>query len=124
MREDAFKRCAAEVLKAVVATVIFSLAAVLAFAGIIKLFSVPSEAITVVVRIIKAAAIFAGVVLFIREEKGIFKGAAAGIASVAVTYFIFSAIAGEAFSALFFAELLFGGVIGGISGIIAVNIRK
>lgn len=124
MREGVLKRCAFEALKAAAAAVIFSLAATLAFAGIIKLFSVPSEAIAVVTRIIKAAAVFAGTVLFVREEKGIFKGAAAGAAAAAVTYFIFSAIAGEEFSPLFFAEVLFGGIIGGISGIIAVNIRK
>lgn len=124
MQDGAFKRCAFEALKAAAAAVIFSLAATLAFAGIIKLFSLPSEPIAVVVRIIKAAAVFAGIVLFVREEKGIFKGAAAGAVAAAVTYFIFSAIAGEEFSPLFFAEVLFGGVIGGISGIIAVNIRK
>lgn len=124
MREGVFKRCTLEAVKSAAAAVIFSLAATLAFAGIIKLCSVPSEAIGVVVRILKAAAVFAGVILFIREEKGIFKGAAAGAVATAITYFIFSAMAGEEFSPLFFAEMLFGGVIGGISGIIAVNIRK
>lgn len=124
MRYGTFKVCVFEVFKAALSAVVFSLAAVLIFAAIIKLCGVPSSAITPVVRGIKAATVIGGVLLFVREEKGIFKGAFAGIAASAISYFIFSAMAGGEFSALFFAELLFGGIIGAISGIIAVNMRK
>jgi len=124
MQREAVREFVLEAVKAVVAAVIFSLAAVLIFALVIKLFAVPSSAIPIVNRIIKALAILGGTLIFIREEKGLFKGAAAGIIAVTVTYLIFAAIAGSGFSPLFFAELLFGGAVGGISGIIAVNIHK
>lgn len=124
MRDGAVKNFIWEVFRAVIAAVIFSLAAVLIFALIIKLFLLPSSVITIVNRVIKAVAVFGGCLLFIKEERGIFKGAAAGVLAVAVTYLIFAAIAGSGFTYLFFAELLFGCAIGAISGIIAVNIRK
>lgn len=124
MRDGTFKICIFEVVKAALSAVVFSLAAVLIFAALIKLCGIPSSAIAYVVRGIKAAAVIGGVLLFVREDRGIFKGAFAGIIAVAVTYFIFSAMAGGEFSPLFFAELLFGGVIGAISGVIAVNTCK
>lgn len=124
MRAGAVKNFVWAVLRAVIAAVIFSLAAVLIFALVIKLFSVPSSVIPVVNRVIKTIAVSGGAILFIREEKGLLKGAAAGVLSVALTYLIFAAIAGSDFSYLFFAELLFGGAVGAISGIIAVNIHK
>lgn len=124
MRQGVLGRFLFQVAKAVIAAVVFSIAAVLLFALAIKLFSIPSSAIAVVTRIIKAFAIAGGAVLFIKEERGLLKGIAAGALGAAVTYLIFAAIAGGEFSILFLAELLFGAVIGGIAGIIAVNIRK
>lgn len=117
--------CVFQIAKGTVIVTVFSLAAVLVFALVIKIFSVPSEAITYVDQVIKAAAILVGCVFSVKEEKGILKGAITGIAGVVVTYFIFSAIGDEfSLSVFFLLELLFGAVIGGVSGIIAVNIRK
>lgn len=124
MRQSVLGQFIFQAAKAVIAAVVFSLAAVLLFALVIKLFSVPSSAITVVTRIIKALAIAGGVILFVKDERGLLKGAAAGTLGAAVTYLIFAAIAGGKFSVLFLAELLFGAIIGGVAGIIAVNIRK
>lgn len=117
--------CVFQIAKGVVIAVVFSLAAVLVFALAIKIFSIPSEAITYVDQVIKAAAILVGCIFSLKEDKGLLKGAITGVIGVVLTYFIFSAIGDEFnFSLLFLLELLFGAVIGGISGIIAVNIRK
>lgn len=113
------------VLKGVAAAVIFSLAAVLLFALIIKLFSLPSSVITPVNQAIKVLSVLLSSLVFIRGNKGFLKGILLGLFAVAATYFVFAAIGGGAnFSWKFFVELLFGGIVGGIGGIIAVNVRK
>ena len=114
-----------QIVKAAAAAVIISLAFVLIFTLIIQLFSLPLDAVKPVNQVFKIISIAAGGLIFIRGEKGLIKGAIYGLAAVLVTYLLYGLISGSlAVSWKFTIEILLGVVAGGISGIIAVNIKK
>lgn len=114
-----------QIVKAVLAAVIISLAFVLIFTVVIQLFSLPTSAIKPVNQVFKVIAIAAGGLIFIRGDGGLLKGIIYGIAAVIVTYFIYAAISSSlSVSWKFIFEILLGAAAGGISGIIAVNIKK
>lgn len=120
MRKNIF-----QVLKAVFAAVLFSLAFVLVFTIIIQLFTLPQTAVKPVNQVFKILAIAAGGLIFIRGDKGLIKGAIHGVCSVFLTYIVFGIISMSfALSWLFIIELLVGAAAGAISGVIAVNIKK
>lgn len=114
-----------QVVKATLATVIFSLVFVIAFTLIIQLASVNSGVIKPVNQVFKIIAIAVGGLLFIRGEKGFLKGAIAGLLSVLLSYVLFAIIGGSfAVSWTFIFEIILGIAAGVIVGIIAVNIKK
>lgn len=114
-----------QVAKAVLGAILISLAFVLAFTVIIQLFSVPTTAIKPVNQVFKIIAIVGGGMLFIRGDRGLFKGIAHGLLSVVLTFLLFGLIAGTLSCDWKFAiELLIGAVAGGITGVIAVNIKS
>lgn len=114
-----------QIVKAAAAAVIISLAFVLIFTLIIQLFSLPLDAVKPVNQVFKIVSIAAGGLIFIRGDKGLIKGVIYGLAAVLVTYLLYGLISGSlAVSWKFAIEILLGVVAGGISGIIAVNIKK
>lgn len=114
-----------QIVKAVLAAVIISLAFVLIFTVIIQLFSLPTTAIKPVNQVFKVLAIAGGGLLFIRGEKGLVKGIIYGLIAVVITYLLYSLIAASfMMSWKFIFEILLGAVAGGISGVLAVNIKK
>lgn len=116
---------AVEVAKSVGLSVVFTLAAVLVFALVIKLCSLGSSVILPVNQIIKMLAVFAGCFLCIRGPRPVVRGLISGVITVAVTFFLFAAIAGElSFGWGILLDLLFGAVAGGISGAISALARK
>lgn len=120
MRKNVF-----QVVKASAASVIISLLFVLVFTLIIQLFSLPAEAVKPVNQVFKILSIAAGGLLFIRGDKGLLKGAIFGLAAVIITYFLYALISQSlSISWKFAVEALLGVVAGGISGVIAVNIKK
>ena len=124
MQKSGFAGGAAEVAKSTGISVVITLAAVLLFAFLIKIFSIGSSVITPVNQVIKALAIFVGCLFSLHTSKGWLKGALSGIAVILLTYFIFAIIAGEiSFGVSNVIEILFGGIAGAISGVIAVNLR-
>ena len=114
-----------QIIKAVLAAAIFSMAGVLIFSLIIQLCSLSSSVITPVNQVLKIIAIALGGIIFIRGDRGLLKGAIYGVAAVFVTYLLFSIIA-SSFSVtwLFLVEILLGAFAGAVSGIIGVNIRR
>ena len=116
----------AELIKALVLSVIITLVLILAAALVIKLFNVPSDYIPIINQIIKSVAILVGALVFLRENGGGFiRGIILGVAYTIVTYLIFSAMNGSfGLSLSVLNDLALGAVSGFISGIIAVNIRK
>lgn len=114
-----------QVAKAVLGAILISLAFVLVFTVIIQLFSVSLTAIKPVNQVFKILAIVGGGLMFIRGDKGLIKGAIHGVAAVVLTFLLFGLIAGTlSFDWKFVLELLTGAVAGGITGVIAVNIKR
>lgn len=118
--QGARKEAAAQVGKSICIAVIVTLAAVLVFALLIKLFSIGTGAITVVNQVIKAAAVFLGCFLCIKPGRALWKGVLSGIGAVVLTYFLFAILAGElAFGWQNVLDLLFGVVVGAVGGFVA-----
>lgn len=118
-------KSAVQIAKAACAAVIFSLVYALLFTLVIQLFSLPSSAIAPVNQVFKVIAIAFGGLLFIREDRGLVKGAVYGVCADVLTFLLFSAISGG-FSVgwIFIIELLIAAVVGAVTGIIAVNLKK
>ncbi len=114
-----------QVVKATLAALIFSLVFVIIFTLIIQLASVKASVIKPVNQVFKIIAVAVGGLLFIRGEKGFLKGAIAGLASVLLSYVLFSIIGGSfAVNWTFALEIVLGSAAGIITGIIAVNVKK
>lgn len=114
-----------QVLKAVLAAVLFSLAFVLIFTVIIQLFSLPMNVVKPVNQVFKIISVAAGGFIFLRGDKGLVKGIIYGISAVILTYLMYGLISlSLSFSWMFLLEIAFGAIVGGICGIIAVNIKK
>jgi putative membrane protein (TIGR04086 family) len=119
------KKSILQITKAVALSVIVALASVLIFTFIIQIFSLPSSVIKPVNQVIKILCIVAGGMFFIRDDGGLLKGGIYGVLAVIFTYLLFGIIAGQfTFSWTTIVEFIFGGIIGGIVGVIAVNIKK
>ena len=120
MRKNIF-----QIVKASAAAVIFSLVFVLVFTLIIQLFTLPLDAVKPVNQVFKTLSIAAGGLIFIRGEKGLIKGVIYGLVAILITYLLYGLISGSlSISWKFPLEILLGVVASGISGIIAVNIKK
>ncbi len=107
------------------ASVLISLAFVLVFTLIIQLFSLPMNVVKPVNQVFKIISIAAGGLIFIRGEKGLVKGLIYGVIAVLLTYLLFGLISlSLSISWKFIIEIVLGAAAGGITGIIAVNIKK
>ena len=112
-------------VKGVVIALIFSLISVLIFALVIELFSLPLTAIKPVNCILKIIAVCLGTLFAVREDKGLIKGVISGILISFFTFLLFGTISGEInFSLPLLWELLLGGAVGSIVGIVAVAIKR
>lgn len=116
---------AAQIGKGACVSIIFTLAAVLLFALAIKLFSIPSAAITPVNQVIKFLAVFLGCFFCIKPEKAFFKGIACGAIVAVITYFLFAIIAGSiSFGWLNVLDVVCGAAAGGLSALIAAAAKN
>ena len=114
-----------QVGKAACAAVVFTLLYTLIFAGIITLFGVPTSAIRITNQVFKVLSIAFGGLLFLRGERGLFKGVALGLSAVIQEWLLFSTIACSFdFGWTLLLELVIGAFAGGIVGIIADNVKK
>lgn len=114
-----------QIVKGTGIAVLFALVATVLFSFILRLTPVPDSVIMPVDQCIKALAVLFGCLFSLRGEKGWLKGLAVGMLTVALTGFVFSAVARDfSFSLLLFAEFAFGAVAGLLSGIVAVNLRS
>ena len=117
-------RAAAEIGKGVCVAAVVTLAAVLVFALLIKLFSIGSSVIMPVNQLIKMAAIFTGCFVCLCPGRALAKGAICGVAVILATYFLFAIVAGEiSFGWKNVLDWLFGGVVGAISGIVCAAVK-
>ncbi len=114
-----------EIIKGVCTAVIVALLSVLIFAFIVKLACLGNSVIKAVNQFIKVIAIFLGCTFGIKNGLGLIKGMLIGGISCMITGLVFSLCqVGSGLNAGFIIDLIFTAVIGGICGIIVVNVKK
>ena len=121
----ALKKTIKEVVKATLVTLIFSLFGVLLLALLVRANLLSGAAIKLTNQFVKMLAIFVGCYASLRGEKGLWKGITTGILGILVTFLVFALISGSiALGFSFVWDILFGVLVGGLSGIVAVNLKK
>lgn len=122
MREKGFF---SGIVKGTLCAVIITLFSVLIFAFIVKFALLNTGVVKAVNQFIKIISILLGCAFFIRGNMGLVKGVILGALTTLITYLLFSLFgAGVSFNGGFILDLLFTAIIGGISGILAVNFKK
>ena len=120
-----FGKGAAEVAKAIGIALIFSLAAVLVLALLVRFAGLGDKVVKPINQFVKVLAVFLGCYFSIRDGAGLWKGLIAGIAIILVTFLVFALISGSiAPDISLLWDVLFGAAIGAVSGIVAVNLKK
>lgn len=115
------------ILKGAFFAVSISLMGILLFAFIIKFTNLNEKWILPINQVIKIVSIFLGVFLSFakRDENGFLKGVSIGLIYTFLAYTVFSILARQfSFTMSTIIDMLFGGLIGGISGILTVNLKK
>lgn len=113
-----------QVIKGVVLSVICSLIGILIFALILKVATLSNLAVKSVNQFIKAISIFIGCFFSLKGSKGLIKGLLIGVFWAVIVYLIFLLLgSGESLTSVG-VDVLFGGLVGVISGIATVNMKK
>jgi putative membrane protein (TIGR04086 family) len=113
------------ILKGCFASVIITLISILIFAGVVKMANLNSSVIKAVNQFIKVLSVFLACFFTVKGKGGLIKGGIVGCASAIIVYLIFSLMGGDlSFDGLFVLDLIFNLIVGAISGIIAVNVKK
>ena len=95
----------------------------LVFALVLSLTDLGDGVIRPVNQFIKLAAVFCGVVISVKGEKGFLKGLAIGLAATVLSFLVFGLIGGGlSFGWAILIDLVCGAVMGGLSGAISVNL--
>ena len=115
-----------QVLKGCVIATTISLLLILLFALIVRFVNVSEKIILPINQFIKIVSIFLGCLFSLRKtNRGFLKGALIGLFYAILAYMIFSFLSGSLSLALTsFTDMIFCAIIGGISGILSVNINK
>lgn len=112
-------------LKSVIISLLFSIISILIFALILRLCSIPEVAIKPVNYVIKTVAVFLGVFFSVRNEKGLLKGVLLGVVITVICNLVFSLLCWEfLITYRFLWDLLLGATVGGVSGILGVNVSS
>lgn len=116
------------VLKGSFYAITFSLIFVLVFAFLLRFFAFGEGLITVIVEIIKGLSILMGTIIAMKKTKemGFLTGLMIGVSFTLFAFVLFSILDSFTFefSRTLLNDLLFGSLIGGISGVIAVNMKN
>ena len=113
------------VIKGSFCAVIVTLISVLIFAFVISSAMLTDNVIKSVNQFIKILSVFLGCMFFVRGSAGLLRGALIGAISTLITYLLFSLFGSQMqFGFPFIIDLIFLLVVGGISGVIAVNVKK
>ena len=113
------------VLKGSLFAIIISLISILIFAVIIKLTYLNSGVIKAVNQFIKILSVFLACTFCLGEKAGLIGGALIGLVFTLVSYLLFALFLGQTnFGTTFIIEIIFMIVIGSVSGIISVNLKK
>lgn len=104
-----------------------SLIGILIFAFCLKFTSLSDKLILPVNQVIKGLSIFLGVFFGLKKQKqmGLIRGLLIGFVYTIVAFFAFSILNGAFnFDHTLLNDIVFGAIIGGICGIICVNLKK
>lgn len=115
------------ILKGSLIAISISLVGILIFAFLIKYIAIPTEAIRPVNQVIKGISLLVGIFISLRkvEQMGLINGLLIGLAYSILGFLVFSILDGNfEFDKALINDFLFGGIIGAICGIIAVNFRR
>lgn len=115
------------VLKGVVASLCVALVSILLFAFVLRFSNISEKLISPVNQVIKGLSVFLGVLIGMRKtkENGLISGLLIGFFFTIFAFLIFSILNGAfVFDKTLINDIIFGTVIGGICGIICVNLKK
>ncbi len=121
---ETFKKAVKECGLTAALSAAFSLFALALFAVFVRAYAPSDTTIAIVDRIILSLGVFVFSLIFIRRERALFKGAAAGVLSLLLTTVIFGCIGGFHFTPMFLLELLLVAVFGGLGALLGVKLRK
>lgn len=117
-----------KIIKGALCALSVSLVLILIFAFLLRFIAIDDEAISPVVQVIKGISILTGVLIALKSvsEMGFINGIIIGLTYTIVAFVCFSMLDGFnfEFSKTLLNDIIFGSIIGGISGIIAVNMKK
>ena len=115
------------ILKGVIISLIVSIFGVLFFAIILKFVDMGDTTIKIINQIIKVASILFGCIIGFKKngKNGLYKGIVLGLLYSIFAFLIFSILNQSfVFNASIVFDTLFGGVVGGICGIIVINSKS
>ena len=115
------------ILKGSLIAVASSLIGILFFAFIIKLFGITDQFLRPVNQVIKGISILLGVFISAKKYKqnGLILGAVVGLVYTLLAFVVFSTLNGSFnIDKTLLNDVLFGGIMGAICGIVAVNVNK
>lgn len=115
------------ILKGCLTALCVSLVGILIFAFILKFTNISDSVINPVNQVIKGVSIFLGVFIGLKKEKemGLVSGLLIGLLFTMLAFTVFSILDGRfVFDRTLLNDMLFGGIMGAICGIICVNIKK
>lgn len=115
------------IIKGSLIALCISLLGVLIFAFILRFVPIADSVISPVNQVIKGVSIFLGTILGLRKvrEMGLVSGILIGFLYSCFAFLTFSILSRDfAFDMSLLNDILFGAIIGGICGIIAVNLKK
>ena len=115
------------ILKGSLISLALSLVLILIFAFFIKYVAVPENAIKPINQVIKGISLLVGTFIALKKssQMGLINGLLIGLTYTVLAFVVFSILDGHfEFSKTLVNDLLFGGIIGGICGVIAVNFKK
>lgn len=115
------------ILKGSLIALCVSLAGILIFAFLLKFTNISDSVIRPINQVIKGLSVLLGVFIGLKKEKdmGLVSGLLIGIVYTMVAFLVFSILDGNfAFDRTLLNDVIFGGIMGAICGIICVNIKK
>ena len=115
------------ILKGSLIALSISLIGILIFAFVLRFIPISDNLIMPINQVIKGLSVLIGTILALRKvnEMGLVSGLLIGLVYTAVAFVTFSILDGNFdFSLTILNDLLFGGIVGAICGIIAVNLKR
>lgn len=115
-----------DIIRSILYAIVITLLLILVFALIVKMAELTDDIIKPVNQVIKVISIFLGLLMGIKKrEKGLIKGFACGLIFTVLSILLFSLLSKEViFSSANLIEIIVGALLGSISGVIVLTIKK